>query len=66
MKKFLSSSMTIMFSAIAIGIGIFVFSISLTQGLLYTFHINLSLYGICLLSFATVLGLSYLVNMFKS
>lgn len=66
MKKFLSSSMTIIFSAIAIGIGIFVFSVLFEKGLSYTFHINLSLYGICLLSFATVLGLSYLINMFKS
>lgn len=66
MKKFLSSAMTIMVSVITITIGIIVFSILLTQGLLYTFHINLSLYGICLLSFATILGLSYLINMFKS
>lgn len=66
MKKFLSSAMTIMVSVITIAIGIIVFSILLAQGLLYTFHINLSLYGICLLSFATILGLSYLINMFKS
>lgn len=66
MKKFLSSAMTIMVSVITITIGIIVFSILLTQGLLYTFHINLSLYGICLLSCATILGLSYLINMFKS
>lgn len=66
MKKFLSSAMTIMVSVITITIGIIVFSVLLAQGLLYTFHINLSLYGICLLSFATILGLSYLINMFKS
>lgn len=66
MKKFLSSAMTIMVSVITITIGIIVFGILLTQGLLYTFHINLSLYGICLLSCATILGLSYLINMFKS
>lgn len=66
MKKFLSSAMTIMVSVITITIGIIVFSILLAQGLLYTFHINLSLYGICLLSSAIILGLSYLINMFKS
>lgn len=66
MKKFLSSVMAIMVSVVTIIIGIIVFGILLTQGLLYTFHINLSLYGICLLSCATILGLSYLINMFKS
>lgn len=66
MKKFLSSLITLIFLAIMIGAGIFVFSMLLTQGLLYTFHINLNLYGVYLLSLATMLGLGYLINMFKN
>lgn len=66
MKKFFSSLMTIIFMAIMIGVGIFVFSMLLTQGLLYTFHINLNFYGVYALSMAAILGLDYLINMFKS
>lgn len=66
MKKFFSSLITMIFLGIIMGIGIFVFSMLLTQGLLYTFNINLNLYGVCLLSFATILGLDYLINMFKN
>ena len=66
MKKFFSVLMTITFMAIMIGVGVLIFATLLTQGLLYTFHINLNFYGICLLSMAAVFGLSYLINMFKS
>lgn len=70
MKKFFNSLITNMlttiFLAIITGMGVFVFSILLQQGLLYTFHINLNLYGVCLLSFATILGLDYLITIFKN
>ena len=66
MKKFLSSLMIITFAAIMVLVGVFVFAMLLTQGLLYTFHINLNFYGVCLLSTAIILGLSYLINMFKN
>lgn len=66
MKKFFNALLTITFMAIMIGIGIFVFAMLLTQGLLYTFHINLNFYGVLALTTAIILGLDYLINMFKS
>jgi len=66
MKNFFNALLTITFMAIMIGIGIFVFAVLLTQGLLYTFHINLNFYGVCALTMAAILGLDYLINMFKS
>ena len=69
MKKFLNSSFTTILTAVFLiiitGIGVLTFSLLLTQGFLYTFHINLNVRGIFLLSFAAVLGLNYLVAMFK-
>ena len=70
MKKFLNSLITTILTTVFLvmitSIGIFAFSILLTQGLLYTFNINLNLYGIFLLSFAAVLVLQYLIAIFKS
>ena len=70
MKKFLNSSittiLTTVFLVIITGIKVFIFSMLLTRGLLYTFHINLNIGGIFLLSFAVVLGLDYLITMLKS
>jgi len=66
MKNFFNALLTITFMAIMIGIGIFVFAVLLTQGLLYAFHINLNFYGVCALTMAAILGLDYLINMFKS
>ena len=69
MKKNLNSLftaiLTMVFLIIIIGIGIFAFTMLLTQGLLYTFHINLNPYGVYLLSVATILGLQYLIITFK-
>ena len=69
MKKNLNSLftaiLTTVFLIIIIGIGIFAFSLLLTQGLSYTFHINLNVRGVFLLSFAAVLGLDFLITMFK-
>lgn len=70
MKKFLNSLitniLTTIFLTIITSIGVFVFSVLLQQGLLYTFYVNLNLYGIFLLSFAAVLGLHYLIAVFKN
>lgn len=70
MKKSLTSLITTMLTAIFLvtitGLGVSVFSVLLKLGLLYTFNINLNIYGIFLLSFATVLGLHYLITIFKN